>query len=326
MEQGLSVLDSVSLDQLRTFIAAVDEGSFSAAARKLLRAQSAVSEAVSNLEKLIGVPLFDRSGRYPRLTPAGVTLLGDARSIITSVDLLKARAKGMSDGLEPELSVVVDVFYPIDAITQVAKEFRQQYPGVPLRIYVEALGAAVQLIVDGRCSIGIIGSLPVIPSELSKERLPGISFLMVAASSHPLASYKGTIPKEVLGKHTQIVLTDRSELSAGRELGVMSPNTWRLADLFAKHHFLLNGLGYGGMPLHTVSRDLEEGRLAVLSIEEVPPQGVPLGMFAVWQTKTPPGPAGRWFIDRLKEIPLMRGGLPKPRAARRTKPRRRGKA
>ena len=320
------MLDGVSLDQLRTFIAAVDEGSFSAASRKLLRAQSVVSETVSNLESQIGVPLFDRAGRYPKLTPAGIILLADARGIIASVDLLKARAKGMSVGLEPELSVVVDVFYPIDAITQASKEFRQQYPGVPLRIYVEALGAAVQPILDGRCSVGIVGSLPVVPEHLSKERLPGISFLMVAASSHPLALHKGTISRELLSKHTQIVLTDRSELSAGREMGVMSPNTWRLADLFAKHHFLLNGLGYGGMPLHTVRKDLEERRLVVLAIEETPPEGLPLGMFAVWQTKTPPGPAGRWFIDRLKEIPLVQGDIAKPRAAQKTNSRRGRKA
>jgi DNA-binding transcriptional LysR family regulator len=170
------VLDGVSLDQLRTFIAAADEGSFSAASRKLLRAQSVVSESVSNLEDQIGVPLFDRSGRYPKLTAAGVVLLADARNIITGVDLLKARAKGMAVGLEPELSVVVDVFYPIDAITKVAKEFRQHYPGVALRIYVEALGAAIQPVLDGRCSVGIVGSLPVMPGTLTNERLPGITY------------------------------------------------------------------------------------------------------------------------------------------------------
>src|ERR1700726_4631476 len=310
------MLDAVSLDQLRTFIAAVDQGSFSAAARKLLRSQSVVSETISNLEEQIGVRLFDRSGRYPKLTPAGLAVLGDARSIITGVDLLKARAKGMSVGLEPELSVVIDVFYPIDAITQVAKEFRQKYPGVPLRIYVEALGGAIQPILDGRCSIGIIGSLPVIPDTLSNERLPGIAFFMVAAHDHPLSSYKGKIPKEVLGKHTQIVLTDKSELSAGREFGVMSPATWRLADLFAKHHFLLNGLGWGGMPLHAVRKDLEEGRLSVLPIEDVPPDGLTLPMSVVWQTKSPPGPAGRWFVDRLKQIPVETGKVPKPSATR----------
>jgi DNA-binding transcriptional LysR family regulator len=307
------MLDGVSLDQLRTFIAAVDEGSFSAASRKLLRAQSAVSETVSNLEDQIGVALFDRSGRYPKLTPAGIILLADARSIVTGVDLLKARAKGMAVGLEPELSVVVDVFYPISVITTVAKEFREHYPGVPLRIYVEALGAAIQPVLDGRCSVGIVGSLPAIPDTLTNERLPGVSFLMVAASDHPLASHKGKIPKEVLGKHTQLVLTDRSELSAGRELGVMSPTTWRLADLFAKHHFLLNGLGWGGMPLHVVQNDLEKGRLVTLSIEDVPPGGLPLAMSAVWQTKSPPGPAGRWFIERLKQIPIVSGAFQKAR-------------
>jgi DNA-binding transcriptional LysR family regulator len=309
------VLDGVSLDQLRTFIAAVDEGSFSAASRKLLRAQSVVSDTVSNLEDQIGVPLFDRSGRYPKLTPAGVVLLADARSIVTGVDLLKARAKGMAAGLEPELSVVVDVFYPIDAITQAAKEFREQYPGVALRIYVEALGAAIQPVLDGRCSVGIVGSLPVIPDTLTNERLPGISYLMVAARDHPLASHKGKIPKEILGKHTQLILTDRSELSAGRELGVMSPATWRLADLFAKHRFILSGLGWGGMPLHAVQKDLDEKRLVILPIEDVPPGGLNVSMSAVWQTKSPPGPAGRWFIERLKEIPVSGGDVPGSRAA-----------
>src|SRR5271163_2458242 len=309
------MLDAVSLDQLRTFIAAVDEGSFSAASRKLLRSQSVVSETVSNLEGQIGVPLFDRSGRYPKLTPAGVILLADARSIVSGVDFMKARAKGMAVGLEPELSVVVDVFYPIDAITQVAREFREKYPGVALRVYVEALGAAIQPLIDERCSVGIIGSLPVIPATLTNERLSSISFLMVAAHDHPLSSYKGKIPKEVLGKYTQIVLTDRSDLSTGRELGVMSPATWRLADLFAKHHFILNGLGWGGMPLHAVRKELEGGRLKALSIEDVPPGGLDLPMSAVWQTKSPPGPAGRWFIDRLKGIPITNGDIPKPRTA-----------
>ena len=305
------MLDAVSLDQLRTFIAAVDEGSFSAASRKLLRAQSVVSETISNLEDQIGVQLFDRSGRYPKLTAAGSVILGDARSIITGVDLMKARAKGISVGLEPELSVVIDVFYPIDAVTQVAREFRQKFPGVALRIYVEALGGAIQPVLDGRCSIGVIGQLPVIPDTVTHERMPGIAFLMVASREHALASHRGKIPREVLAKHTQIVLTDRSDLSAGREVGVMSPNTWRLADLFAKHHFLLNGLGWGGMPLHAVRKDLEEGRLAVLPIEDVPPDGLILAMSAVWQTKSPPGPAGRWFVDRLKQIPVEAGKVPK---------------
>ena len=83
----------------------------------------------------------------------------------------------------------------------------------------------------------------------------------------------------------------------------MSPSTWRLSDLFAKHAFLLNGLGFGGMPLHTVRQDLKSGKLVELNIEGVPPSGLILPMHAVYQTTVPPGPAGRWLIERLKICP-----------------------
>ena len=294
------MLDGVSLDQLRAFIASADEGSFSAAARKLHRAQSVVSELVSNLEGQIGVTLFDRSGRYPALTQEGTVLLADARAIASGLDHMKARAKGMASGLEPELSVVVDVLFPIAAITEAAKEFRVKFPGTPLRLYVEALGAAYQPVLDGIAGFGIVGSLPTLPSTFTAERLTGVAMVMVAAGEHPLAKYEGTIPKSELAKHVQLVLTDRSSLSKGREFGVMSPSTWRLADLFAKHSFLLNGLGWGGMPLHVVQNDLAAGRLVELRIEDMPAAEMILPMSAVYPTSTPPGPAGRWLIEKMK--------------------------
>ncbi|HWN77627.1 MAG TPA: LysR family transcriptional regulator [Bradyrhizobium sp.] len=297
------MLDGVSIDQLRGFIAAVDEGSFSAAARKLRRAQSAVSELVSSLEGQMGVTLFDRSGRYPKLTSEGAVLLADAKGVVAGLDFMKARAKGIAAGLEPELSVVVDVCFPMAAITEAAKEFREHFPGVPLRLFVEALGGAYQPVLDRVTSLGVVGSLPIMPPSLTGERLTAIAFVMVAARDHPLASIKGTIEKSELTKHVQLVLTDRSSLSEGREFGVMSPQTWRLADLFAKHAFLLNGLGWGGMPLHAVERDISEGRLVELSIEDVASGGLIMPMSAVYPTSAPPGPAGRWLIERLKRCP-----------------------
>jgi DNA-binding transcriptional LysR family regulator len=295
------MLDGVSLDQLRAFIAAVDEGSFSAGARRLRRAQSAVSELVSNLEAQLGVVLFDRSERYPKLTHAGVQLVADARSVVANVDLLKARAKGISGGLESELSAVVDVLFPIEAIAESAKEFRDRFPRTPLRLYVEGLGGAYKPVLDGRCGLGVVGSLPMVPDSMTLERLQAVAMVMVAAREHPLAKVKGVVPKTELAKHVQLVLTDRSELTAGREFGVMSPFTWRLGDLFAKHAFLLKGLGWGGMPVHTVKQDLQERRLVKLSIEDLPEDGLILPMSAVYLTAKPPGPAGRWLIERLKQ-------------------------
>src|SRR6202011_3302030 len=209
------MLDGVSLDQLRAFIVSVDEGSFSAGARKLRRAQSAVSERVSSLEDQMGVMLFDRSGRYPKLTPEGVVLLADARGVVSGVDCMKARAKRMGSGLEPVLSVVGDVFFPLSAMSEAAKEFREKFQGTPLRLYVEALGGAYQPVLDGRASLGVVGSLPIMPSSLTGERLTGIAFVMVAAREHPLASLHGTLPKSELAKNIQLLLTYRSTLSEG---------------------------------------------------------------------------------------------------------------
>ncbi|MGM3191679.1 LysR family transcriptional regulator [Dickeya dadantii subsp. dieffenbachiae] len=293
------MLDGVSLDQLRTFITAVDEGSFSAAARRLRRAQSAVSELVRGLEEQLDVTLFDRTGRYPRLTPVGTALLANARDIVAGVDAMKSRAKGMAAGLEPELTIVVDVFYPIDVLTNAAKAFREQFPNVPLRIYVEALGAAYQPVLDRHASVGIVSFLPVTPPGIVTEPLGRITLAMVAAADHPLAAFQGPIPRQELANHVQLVLTDRSEHSKGREFGVMSPKTWRLADLFAKHAFLLNGLGWGGMPLHTIQSDLDSGRLVKLTIEDEPVNEPSMLMSAVYRIDNQPGPAGRWLIEHM---------------------------
>lgn len=296
------MLDGVSLDQLRTFIAAVDEGSFSAAARKLNRVQSAVSGWVAGLEAQIGVTLFDRTGRFPKLTPEGVLLLADARHIVSGVDTLKARAKLMASGLETELAVVVDVFFPTAIVASAAKAFASRFPLTPLRLFVEGLGAAYQPVLDGRCSLGILATLPVAFPSLVSEPLGEVPLIAVAAAGHPLASFGRRIPKRELRKHVQLVLTDRSDLMAGKDYGVVSPSTWRLADLSTKHAFLKAGVGWGGMPRHMVDSDVASGKLVVLDVDDMPRTGFMLMMSAYHQSSNPPGPAGRWFVDHLKTL------------------------
>jgi DNA-binding transcriptional LysR family regulator len=297
------MLEGVSLDQLRVFIAAADEGSFSAAGRKLKRAQSVVSQTIANLEAQIGVKLFQRDSRTPVLSDAGYALLAEARAVAGGMDLFKARAKGLSGGLEPELSVVVDVMFPIKALTCAVVAFQAEFPTTPLRLYVEALGAVVQPVLDGRCAFGIMGSLPNTPGEFTRERLLSIRMALVVAPHHPLASYEGPIPTPALSGHIQLVLTDRSELSAGRDFGVFSPRTWRLADLGAKHAFLRAGLGWGGMPVETVAADLVDGTLVEIQLEESQAFDLGMPMSAAYRTESPPGPAGRWLVDRLKQGP-----------------------
>jgi hypothetical protein len=119
------------------------------------------------------------------------------------------------------------------------------------------------LIVGGIASSYDIGQRRSVTREHVRDPYFEVSGILDAngcTPSHPLAACRGVIRREELARHVQLVLTDRSDLSHGREFGVMSPSTWRLADLFAKHAFLVSGLGWGRMPLHTVGRNIAEGR------------------------------------------------------------------
>lgn len=295
------MLDAVTLDQLRTFIAAADEGSFSAAGRKLKRAQSVVSQTLANLEAQLGVQLFDRSSRRPRLTDEGRALLVEAREVSESVDTFKARARGLADGLEPEVSVVVDVMFPINILTEAVTAFRSQFRDTPLRIYVEALGAVLNPVLQGQCAFGIAGTISSMPPGIVTEKLLDVRMQMVASPTHPLAAYGGPIPRSILEQHTQLVLTDRTVLTDGVDFGVLSPRTWRLADLGAKHSFLRAGLGWGSMPSHAVAEDIQDGTLVGLELEDQSYNGQSLPMSIIYLAGSPPGVAGRWLIRRLSE-------------------------
>jgi len=295
------MLDAMSMDQLRTFIAAAEEGSFSAAGRKLRRAQSVVSHTLANLEQQVGFALFERTGRYPQLTEAGRALLADAKTAAGSMDAFKAKARTLAEGLEPELAVAVDVMFPIARLTDAVRAFHAAFPSTPLRLEVEALGAVVQPVLDGRCRVGIIGSLPEIPDNCAADYLLSVPAVSVVAPDHPLARFDGPIKQADTTCHVQLVLTDRSTLTEGRDFGVFSAHIWRLADLGAKHEFLRAGLGWGHMPRHMVEEDLQRGSLVQIELEGIPLQSVAFNMRAIHRKDTPPGPAGRWFVSKLKQ-------------------------
>lgn len=99
-------------------------------------------------------------------------------------------------------------------------------------------------------------------------------------------------------RHLQLVLTDRSPLTEGREFSVLSPLTWRLGDLGAKHSLLKEGLGWGNMPRGMVAGDLASGALVELDLPEKP--GDHYRLSALWRRDTKLGPAASWLVDAFK--------------------------
>lgn len=290
-----------TLDQLRVFLAVVQAGSFSGAARALNRRQSVVSYTVATLEQQLGgLILFDRSRRRPVLTEAGTAMLAEARKLTAGADELRARARGMLQGLEAEVGLAVDVMVPSAHLVRLLSSFQEAFPTVGLRLFTESLGSVARLVLDGTCVIGVTGPRMFETDSLVTRPLGAVTMVPVAAPKHPLARHAGPVPRDQIKRHVQLVLTDRSELTKGHDFAVLSPQTWRLADLGAKHALLLEGLGWGNMPEHTVSADIASGRLAHLTIADLPDHSY--GFSAIHRSDAPPGPAGQWLLERLGEM------------------------
>ena len=287
-----------TLDQLRVFLTVVDVGTFAGAARKLNRATSVISYTVANLEAQLGVPLFDRtSARKPQLTEAGKSVVAEARTVSNGVDGLRAKVKGLLQGLEAEVHLVIDVLMPRPRVVDALKGFRREFPTVTLHLHVEALGAVTKLVVDRVAGVGVSGPLDTFIDGLERVSVGSVALIPVAAPDHPLALARRNAPGA--GRdHIQLVLTDRSTLTRGRDFGVIGTRTWRLADLGAKHMLLKESIGWGNMPAEMVEEDIAAGRLVALKMPDLTAGAYALE--AIYRTDTPPGPAASWLIARFQ--------------------------
>ncbi|WP_349742188.1 LysR family transcriptional regulator [Roseateles cavernae] len=268
------MLDALTLDQMRMFVTVAEAGSFRAGAARLLRAQSAVSHAIANLEQQLDVSLFDRSGHRPTLTAAGAALLEDARAVLLKVDFMRARARGLGEGVEIELSLVVDTLYPLPLVAAALGELREALPAVRLRLSVAPLGGPLQALRERRCDLAIMAGEDFLDPRIETEALQTVPIVAVAAASHLLARRRQALTSADLADQLQIVLEDPTALSEGRDFGVLSPQTLRVGTQEAKRALILAGVGWGRLPRWTVERELAEQQLLPLAATALGPQGV----------------------------------------------------
>jgi DNA-binding transcriptional LysR family regulator len=292
-----SMLDRLTLDQLRTLIAVADSGSFSAAGRNLRRVQSAVSQAMQALETTLGVALFDRSGKVPVLTDAGKSILDHARKLVGGAEALRAKAESIASDVEPDLSLAVDAMLPNQLLMESLKLLAAHFPDLPVTVFTEGLGGAEQRLRDNTARLGLYSWRPG-QDDLVSEFLASIAMAPVVASDHPLAKAKGPIPRAVLEDHVQLVLTDRTQITARFSGGVISRRIWRFADLGTRLEYLLAGFGWCNMPLHLVQTHIDSGRLKRLQLAENNSWDLPIHV--VHDRNRPPQRAGRMLIEDLK--------------------------
>jgi DNA-binding transcriptional LysR family regulator len=294
------MIDPLTLDHMRVLSAVADTGSFSAAARKLGRVQSAVSQAVQTMEATLGLALFDRSRKVPTLTEAGAAMLEDARATLLRAQAMQARARAIRDDLEPELTLAVEATFPIPLLMTSLQALRGEFPDLPATLFTEALGGARETLMSGDARMAIYPIMGGPSGDVAAEFLARIAMVPVAAAHHPLARLRRPVRREDLEAHVQLVLTGRNAYAQSLRGGVVSPHVWRFVDLTTRLEFLLSGFGWCNMPLHMVQEPIDQGRLKRLELMHgEPPPEFPL--YVVCPRDRPLGRAGRWLVADLRE-------------------------
>ena len=294
----------MSVDQLRVFVTAVETGSFSATARKLNRAQSAVTYAIKKLEDQVGAELFDRSAYRPALSEAGRILLPHARRVLDDIGYFQASARQITRGLEAELRVLIAGAVPMTLLTPALADFRDAFPTVQLRLstlpFSMATGKDMLGLSPNEADLRILYDV-MLPESLVGRLIGKDELVAVAAASHPLGQMGTQLDEHALRDHLQIVLSERQEAVPGQDRRVAALNTWRVTDPMAQHALIRAGIGWGSLPASLAEGDLAAKRLVRLSgtggsrFRQV----FQFSVIVAHRRDEPLGPAGRWLFDRL---------------------------
>ena len=247
-------------DSVQVFLAALDHGSFSAAARALSRVPSAVSMTIAHLEAELAVQLFDRSGREPRPTAAARALEPQARLLAGQLQQLNAQALALTQGLEERLTLAIAPELLAARWTGPLAALASEYPLLQAEVLAAPQVDALALLHSGRAQLALVFERPSIDGREGFQEVGSETLVAVMASQHPvLAAARGEAPERALLREEHLTTT-RQIVVASRDLAQTDPRF-----VFARHHWRTDnhlaalglieaGLGWGWLP-----RALENG-------------------------------------------------------------------
>lgn len=285
-----------NLEQIRLFVGVAEGQSFSAVARDMRRAQSAVSSAIALLEADLGVLLFERSsGRQPRLTSAGSALLEEARELLRQGERLDARAQGLVRGEEVCLRLALDEAMPYQPVLDSLEALAQAFPLLEVQLTSGAQGDVGRKLQERRADLGLLFHHEQMPGELERQRLGTIEMVTVCGAGHPLAT-AGPMQRRELARHRQLLMAPQDSHYPGGEQ--VSPSVWRADSFYAMAELLVRNLGWAWLPRHVVQYPTYQGYLVELSCDWTPP---PLVVELVCRRDEALGPAALWLAEAFAE-------------------------
>lgn len=288
-----------SAEALVAFVEAATRGSFSAAARKLGKRQSTISEAIANLEIDLGLVLFDRSTRQPTLTEAGRAMLAQVQRILEASERMDRLAAQIAGGQEVRLTLVVSDTYQSDRYEQTLAALEQRFPDLELECLIAEHKDVLDLIQQDRAQLGLVAAQPAYPPDIGAATIAEQSEIgLFVGRQHPLAAYgNDEVPHKVLRDERELRLNTFVDPTDTRieSHPVVSNRRWSAPSYLMLLEMAVLGFGWAELPRwlveHFASQRLHEVRARGW------PRRVPVD--AVWSRRRPLGQAGAWLLETL---------------------------
>lgn len=248
-----------SLDQLEAFTATAQYGSFSAAARKLGKVQSAISQHIINLEIDCDTVLFERSGRYPVLTAAGQTLLPYAIATLQQHRRFRSLADNLKTNNKPQLSLAMDEGILLSGLTPLISRLEQEFAELELECLSASSKDVIEMVETGRATCGLIFSEQILPDSLDFESIGSIKFDVYVSAAHPLA--QSVAPHiDMLRLHRQLMIRSRNHASSSFHQP-HSPDIWYADNYYLLLDMAIHGCGWCLLPTHLADTCVKRGEL-----------------------------------------------------------------
>ena len=233
----------LKIDEIRSFVAVAETGSFSAAARNLKRAQSVVSMHIAGFEAELGYKLFDRTPK-PVLTAQVRELLVGAKRVLVEADRLQNRALTLSETQTPSIYMGIDLVLEAPVMIDLLRLFAKSFPSVRLQIENISGSEAKWFFTKTAMNLALVFSSD--PSLESDEYILGHSPLsIVVAKNHPLAAIDRPTVDD-LRRYRQIVVHARDPQSPSP--AVVNTDYWEIDSGLWALGLAARGVGWAILP------------------------------------------------------------------------------
>ncbi|ABM30807.1 LysR family transcriptional regulator [Paracidovorax citrulli] len=300
-----------SSDSVNVFLAVLDHGSFSAAARALSRVPSAVSMTIAHLEAELDVRLFDRGGREPQPTAAARALEPQARLLAAQLRQLNAQALALTQGLEERLTIAIAPELLTGPWTEALAALTAEYPQLQAEVLAAPQADAMALLHAGRAQLALVFERSSLDGREGFQEVGSETLVAVIAPQHPVMQAAAGAP--LSEAH---LTTTRQIVVAGRDLAQTDPrfvfarHHWRTDNHLAALRLIEAGLGWGWQPRELVEPGIQAGTLMEMPFDNLS-NGVELWVDVVWSKERPQGLGARRFVEWLRQAaqaPAGRGG------------------